>query len=57
MAFLARIFYLSSARITTDACKEKGAKTNFEELSRKQTLNYRIGYTYGTNLEQKSVLK
>ena len=43
MVFWARIFYLSSAGITTtDACRVKGAKTNFKELSRKQTLNCKI---------------
>ena len=36
---------------------KKARKLNFEELSRKQTLNRKIGYTYGKNLEQKSALK
>ena len=57
-AFLVQIFNLSSASITTtDARRVKGAKPNSEESSRKQTLNCKIGSTYGKNLKQKSMLR
>ena len=54
MTFLARIFFLKqSAYHNNGRTQSKKAR----ELSRKQTLNCKIGYTYGKNLEQKSMLK